>query len=84
MTPFTTIAYVKAFENRCNIMGWNTGAQNITKFLNQANITIDIVKNYRQIAEEVLKLGCDLLQGRRCTFSGACNSKQPRDGSMPP
>ena len=52
MTPFTTIAYVKAFENRCNIMGWNTGAQNVTKFPNQAKIMIDIVKNYGQIAEE--------------------------------
>ena len=67
MTPSTTVAFVKAFENRCNIMGWNTGAQNITKFLNQANITIDIVKNYRQIAEEVLKLGCEAF----CKAGGA-------------
>ncbi len=46
MTPATTVAFVKAFENHCTIMGWNDGAQNVTKFLNQANVTIDIVKNY--------------------------------------
>jgi len=34
MTPATTIFFVKAFENRCNIMGWNAGAQNVTKFTN--------------------------------------------------
>ncbi len=33
MTPATTVAFIKAFENRCIIMGWNDGAQNIIKFL---------------------------------------------------
>jgi hypothetical protein len=23
MTPFTTVAFVKTFKNRCSIMGWN-------------------------------------------------------------
>ena len=59
MTPATTVAFVKAFENRCNIMGWNNGVQNVTKFANQANVTIDIVKNYGQIAEGDLKIGCE-------------------------
>ncbi len=57
MTPATTVAFVKAFENRYTIMGCNDDAQNVTKFLNQANVTIDIVKNYGQIAEEDLKIG---------------------------
>jgi hypothetical protein len=34
MTPTTTVAFVKAFENRCTIMGWNQGIQSITKFTN--------------------------------------------------
>jgi len=67
MTPATTVAFVKAFENRCTIMGWNDGAQNVTKFLNQANVTIDIVKNYGQIAEEDLKIGCESF----CKVGGA-------------
>ena len=67
MTPTTTVAFVKAFENRCTIMGWNSGTQNVTKFLNQANVTIDIVKNYGQIAEEDLKIGCESF----CKVGGA-------------
>jgi hypothetical protein len=59
MTPATTVAFVKAFENRCTIMGWNSGTQNVTKFLNQANVMINIVKNYGQIAKEGLKIGCE-------------------------
>jgi hypothetical protein len=35
MTPSTTAAIVKTFENRCSIMGWNQGAMGITKFPNQ-------------------------------------------------
>ena len=60
MTPARTVAFVKAFENCCTIMGWNSGTQNTTKFLNQANVTIGIVKNYGQIAKEDLKIGCEL------------------------
>ena len=30
MTPATTVAFAKAFENRCNITGWNSGTQNVT------------------------------------------------------
>ena len=67
MTPATTAAFVKAFKNRCTIMGWNNGAQNVTKFLNQANVTIDIVKNYSQIAKEDLKIGCESF----CKVGGA-------------
>ena len=36
MTPATTSAFAKAFNNRCNIMGWNQGTQGITS---HANIT---------------------------------------------
>ncbi len=67
MTPATTVAFIKAFENHCIIMGWNDGAQNIIKFLNQANVTIDIVKNHGQIAEEDLKIGCESF----CKVGGA-------------
>jgi hypothetical protein len=72
MTPATTVAFVKAFENCCNIMSWNNGAQNVTKFLNQANVTIDIAKNYGQIAEEDLKVGCESF----CKVGGACHQAQ--------
>ncbi len=76
MTLATTIAFVKAFENRCSIMGWNHGAQNVTKFLNHDNLMIDmIVRHYRQIAEANLKSGCE-------EFCKA-GAKQSHDGPMP-
>ena len=56
MTPATTVAFAKAFENRCNIMGWNSGTQNVTKFLNQDNVMIDIVKNYGQTLNKTSRL----------------------------
>ncbi len=40
-------------------MGWNQGAQNVTKFLNCENLTIDVVRNYGQIAKTDLKSGCE-------------------------
>ncbi len=46
MTPATTMAFVKAFKNRCTIMGWNRGAQNITKFTNQNAVLVNVIKNY--------------------------------------
>ncbi len=45
MTPAMTVAFVKAFKNRCTIMGWNQGQRNITKFTNLNNAAVDIVKN---------------------------------------
>jgi hypothetical protein len=44
MTPLLTAAFVKVFENRCTVMGWNQGAQGITKLQNTAGIDVDIVK----------------------------------------
>jgi hypothetical protein len=59
MTPSTTVAFVKSLDNRSNNMGWSTGLQNVTKFQNAANVTIDIIKNYGQIAEDDLRAGCE-------------------------
>jgi hypothetical protein len=59
MTPATTVTFVKALENRCSIIGWNEGAQNITKFINANQVMIDIVRQYGQIAEADLKSSCE-------------------------
>ena len=59
MTPATTSAFVKAFNNRCNIMGWNQGTQGITSHANATGVIIDIVKAYGQIDETTLKTRCD-------------------------
>ncbi len=67
MTPATTMAFVKAFKNRFTIMGWNQGIQGITKFTNQNNIVINIVRNYGQINEANLWAGCKVC----CKHGGA-------------
>ncbi len=67
MTPAMTVAFVKAFENRCSIMGWNQGPLNITKFINLSNVVVDIVKSYGQIDKVTLKAGCDAF----CDVAGA-------------
>jgi hypothetical protein len=67
MTPATTVAFAKAFKNRCTIMGWNQGIQSVTKFTNQNNIVIDIVKNYGQIDKANLWAGCEVF----CKNGGA-------------
>ena len=72
MTPATTVTFVKAFENHCNIMRWNSGTQNVTKFLNQDNVMINIVKNYGQIAEQDLKVDCETF----CKVGGARHQAQ--------
>ncbi len=59
MMPSTTAPFVKTFENRCSIMGWNQGAMGITKFPNQQGVIIDIGKNYGQIDEPTLKAHCN-------------------------
>jgi hypothetical protein len=42
-------------------MGWNHGAQNITKFLNRDNLTINVVRHYGQISKVDLNSGCEEL-----------------------
>jgi hypothetical protein len=59
MTPATTSAFVKAFNNGCNIMGWNQGIQGIPSHANATGVIIDIVKAYGQINETTLKTHCD-------------------------
>jgi hypothetical protein len=49
-------------------MGWNHGAQNITKFLNRDNLTINVVRHYGQIAKTNLKSGCKEF----CKAGGMC------------
>jgi hypothetical protein len=67
MTPATIMAFVKAFKNRCTIMGWNQGAQNVTKFTSQKVVLVNVVKNYGQIDKATLKVGCEVF----CRVGGA-------------
>ena len=72
MTPATTVAFVKAFENRCTIMGWNKGIQNITQFANAQGVVVDLVKNYGQIDEATLRTACEDF----CSIGGTRSSQR--------
>jgi hypothetical protein len=63
----TTATFVKTFENRCSIMGWNQSMMRITKFPNQQGVTINILKNYGQIDEPMPKAHCN----KFCKATGA-------------
>ncbi len=83
MTPATMCAFVKAFNNQCNIMGWNQGTQAITSYANATGVIVDIVKAYYgQINETTLKTCCDNF----CKAGGAnfkiVLPKTPHDGSV--
>ena len=67
MTPATTAAFVKVFANRCNIMGWNQGAEGISLLQNSAGLDLDIIKAFGQIDKATLKLCCDVF----CQAGGA-------------
>ena len=67
MTPATTAAFVKVFANRCNVMGWNQGTEQITTLQNSAGVDVNILKAYGQIDEATLKTRCDVF----CKAGGA-------------
>jgi hypothetical protein len=64
-------------------MGWNQGAQGITKLQNAVSIDVDIVKCYGQIDEATLKMHCDVF----CKAGGQIfwleQLKQSYDGAVP-
>jgi hypothetical protein len=59
MTPAQTVTFIEALQHRCTKMGWNSGTKNITSFQNKDNVTVNIIKNYRQIDEVTLCTVCE-------------------------
>ena len=59
MTQAQTVVFVEALQNKCTQMGWNQGTKQITSFINRKGRTVDIIKNYGQIDEVMLKQQCE-------------------------
>ena len=62
-TPFhlkaeQVIVFEKALANKVSSMGWNKGAKKITTYLNQDDLTIDLISEYGQIDHQTLKTTC--------------------------
>jgi hypothetical protein len=59
MIPNKTVVFVKAFKRHADAMGWTKGTKQITTFTNGDEKSIDIIKNYGQIDEAMLKTACE-------------------------
>jgi hypothetical protein len=59
MTPSETVVFVEAFQRNADLMGWTKGTKQITTFTNRDGKSIDIIKNYGQINEAMLKTACE-------------------------
>jgi len=59
MTQSQTVVFTEALQNKCTQMGWNQGIKQITSFINREGKAVDIIKNYGQIDEAMLKQQCE-------------------------
>ncbi len=59
MTQAQTVVFIKALQNKCTQMGWNQGTKQIISFIIREGKTVDIIKNYGQIDEVMLKQQCE-------------------------
>ena len=54
-----SVIFVEALHRKASQMGWNQGSKQITSFVNRDSKTIDIIKEYGQINEAMLKTQCE-------------------------
>jgi hypothetical protein len=66
MSMDQVVIFVEALQRQCKEMGWDKGPKNITSFLNQDGVAVDIIKNFGQVDEASLHTACE----RFCTAAG--------------
>ncbi len=59
MIPNETVVFVKAFQCHADAMGWTKVTKQIMIFTNRDGKSINIIKNYGQIDEAMLKTACE-------------------------
>jgi hypothetical protein len=59
MIPNETVVFVEALQRHADSMGWTKGTKQIPTFTNHDGKSIDIIKNYSQIDEDMLKTACE-------------------------
>jgi len=57
MTSDQTVVFVESLTHRATAMGWNAGSKQITTFTNRSGKDVDIIKEYGQIDEVIVKTG---------------------------
>jgi hypothetical protein len=72
-----TVIYTTELQAKTNKMSWGVGSQQIAKFVNSDNNTVNIINQYSQIDTAVLQAGCKSF----CKLGGHCFSQQVRQNN---
>jgi len=59
MTSDQTAVFVESLTRHATAMGWNAGSKQITRSTNRSGKDVDIIKEYGQIDEVILKTACE-------------------------
>ena len=54
-----TVVYITKLQAKCTKMGWSTGTQQITHFVNADGIVINVIDQYGQINIALLRTKCE-------------------------
>jgi len=74
-----SVDFVEALHCKATQMGWNQGSKQITSFTNRDGRMVDIIKQYGQIDEAMLKTQCE----RFCKAGGAdAQSRAKQNNTM--
>ncbi len=53
------VVYIIELQEKCTKMGWSTGMQQITHFVNADGATINVIDQYSQINIALLRTKCE-------------------------
>ncbi len=72
-----TVVYITELQAKCTKMGWSTGTQQITHFINADSATINVINQYGQINIALLRTKCESF----CRAGGAQFKQRARQNN---
>jgi hypothetical protein len=72
-----TVVYITELQAKCTKMGWSTGTQQITHFVNADSATINVINQYGQLDIALLRTKCESF----CKAGGAQFEKRARQNN---
>ncbi len=73
-----TVVYITKLQAKCTKMGWLTGTQQITHFVNADGATINVINHYGQIDTALLRTKCESF----CKVEGAQFEQRAHQNNM--
>jgi hypothetical protein len=73
----STVVYITELQAKCTKMGWLTGTQQITHFVNADGATINVINQYGQINFSLLRTKCESF----CKVGGAQFEQRARQNN---